>query len=166
MASFAVTQSCMWSSMTLGLSRSLSPTSIQIRIGFGRRVGDEVFGKLKGTVRRFGMVRPLLIYPCAGVGKNAMVKFRVIPRHDQGAGGAGAAAHGCAALGILRQQHVKAGLDLGKHFGLDEIGVASGHGVVFKTAFAALGVASAVRNRDGDHGRNAVLGNQVVQNGK
>ena len=49
---------------------------------------------------------------------------------------------------------------------LDELRVAAGHGVVFEAAFAALGVAAAVADGDGDHDRHFVLGDQIVERGE
>ena len=37
--------------------------------GLGGRVGDEVLGELPGAVWSFGVVRPLLVDPRAGVGE-------------------------------------------------------------------------------------------------
>ena len=54
-------------------------------------------------------------------------------------------------------------LDQRQHLGLDELGVQAGHRVVFQAALAALGVAAAVADRDGDHRRHALLGDQVVE---
>ena len=44
-----------------------------------------------------------------------------------------------------------------QHFVLDELGVLAGHGVVFEAALAALGVAAAVADGDGDHRRAALF---------
>ena len=87
----------------------------------------------------------------------------MIPRHDQGAGTAGAAAHGGAAVGVFGQLHVVLLLDERKHFFLDPLGVEAGHGVVFQAALAALGVAAAVAYGDGNHDGHAMLGDQVVE---
>ena len=54
MFSLATTQSCIPSRMALGLKRSRSPTSIQMRIGSVGLFGDEVFVKFPRAVRRTG----------------------------------------------------------------------------------------------------------------
>ena len=50
-----------------------------------------------------------------------------------------------------------------EHLGLDEVGVDAGHGVVLQPALAALGVAAAGVDHDGDHRRHALLVDQVVE---
>src|SRR5205807_2675851 len=47
-----------------------------------------------------------------------------------------------------------------------EFGVGAGHGVVFESALAALGVSAAVADGDGDHHRHAVLCDEVVERDK
>ena len=54
-------------------------------------------------------------------------------------------------------------LDLRQHFGLDELGELAGERVVFEPALAALRIAAAVLDHDGDHGGHALLGDQVVE---
>ena len=54
-------------------------------------------------------------------------------------------------------------LDEQEHVLLDELGVFAGHGVVFQTALAPLGVAAAVADADVNHHRHPVLGDQIVQ---
>jgi hypothetical protein len=58
------------------------------------------------------------------------------------------------------------GFDERQDFGLDELGIAAGHGVVFQAALAALRIAAAVADGDGDHDRDFVLGDQVVEHGE
>ncbi len=49
---------------------------------------------------------------------------------------------------------------------LDELGILAGHGVVFQAALAALGVAAAIADGDGNHHRHLVFGDQVVERGE
>jgi hypothetical protein len=53
--------------------------------GLGRAIGDEMLVKFPGAVRRLRIVGPLLVYKSSGLGENAVIQLRVIPRHDQGA---------------------------------------------------------------------------------
>ena len=119
--------------------------------------------KFPRAVRRLGVVRPLLVHVRARVGQHAVIQLRVIPRHDQRRRAARAAAHRRAALGILRQLHVVLLLDQRQHFRLDELRVAARHRVVLQAALAALRVAAAVADRDGDHHRHALLRDQIVE---
>ena len=57
-------------------------------------------------------------------------------------------------------------LDAGKDFVFDELGVVAGHGVVLEAALAALRVAAAVADGDGDHDGHFVLGDEVVERGE
>src|SRR5882762_4062258 len=100
--------------------------------------------KLPGTVRRLRIVRPLLVYECSGICKNAMIKLRVIPSHDQGARTSRAAAHGCTRVRILSEFDVSLALHQGQNFALHKLGINSGHCVVLKTAFTPLRVSAAV----------------------
>ena len=50
-----------------------------------------------------------------------------------------------------------------QHLFLDELRVPARHGVVFQAALAALGVAAAVADRDGNHHGHAVLGDEIVE---
>ena len=61
MFSFATTQSCMLSRIAFGLNKSRSPTSIQIRIGLGVILRDEMLVKFPCSVRCLRIVRPLLV---------------------------------------------------------------------------------------------------------
>ena len=54
-------------------------------------------------------------------------------------------------------------LDQRQDFLLDELRIFSGHGVVLQAALAALGIAAAIADGDGNHRRNFMLGNQVVE---
>src|SRR3954453_4958778 len=119
-----------------------------------------------GTVRRFGVRRPLLIDERAGVRENAMVEVRSIPGHRECARSARAAAHRGAGVWIAREFYVAARFDEREHFGFDEFGVAAGHGIVFEAALAALGIASTVGDRNGDHRGYAVLGDERVERGE
>ena len=92
-----------------------------------------------------------------------MIELRVIPGHDQRARTAGTAAHGCAAVGIVCELYVALLFDEGQDFVLDELGILAGHGVVFEAALAALRVAPAVADGDGDHHRQLVLGYQSIE---
>ena len=49
-------------------------------------------------------------------------------------------------------------------FCFDELGVSAGNGVVFQAALAALGVAAAGVNHNGDQGGQAAGGDHVVKN--
>jgi hypothetical protein len=122
-----------------------------------RAVGDEGFVEAPGAERGFGVPGPLLVDVGAGEGEDAVVEVGAVPGHDQGAGAAGAAAHGGAGVGVFGELDVALRLDEGEHFGFDELGVEAGHGVVFQAALAALGVAAAVADGDGDHGGDALL---------
>ena len=137
-----------------------------MRIGLAGSVRDEVFVKFPCAVRGLGVVGPLLVHVGARIGENAMVELGVIPGHDQGAGAAGTATHRGAAVGVFGELDVGLRLDERENLGLDELGVAAGHGVVFEAAFAALGVASAIADGDGDHDRHFVLGDQIIQGGE
>ncbi len=66
-------------------------------------------------------------------------------------------------LGSLVSLTLAFAFDEREDFGLDELGVAAGHGVVFEAAFAALGVAAAVADGDGDHDGHFVLGDETIQ---
>src|SRR5580704_1982255 len=57
-------------------------------------------------------------------------------------------------------------LDARQDFGLDELGVFAGHGVVFEAALAALGIAAAVADGDGDHHRDFMFSDQAIERGK
>ena len=92
-----------------------------------------------------------------------MIKLGVIPGHDERARAAGTAAHGGAAIGIVGEFDVGFFFDQRQHFVFDELGVLAGHGVVLETALAALGVAAAVADGDGDHDRQFVLGDHAVE---
>jgi len=61
---------------------------------------------------------------------------------------------------------VGSGFDDGQDLGLDEFGVAAGHGVVFEAALGALRVAAAVADGDGDLDRDFVCGDEVVEDGE
>ena len=61
------TQSCMSSRITFGLSRSRSPTSIQMRIGFAGLFGMSVRWIFPGAARRLRVPRPLLIHARARI---------------------------------------------------------------------------------------------------
>src|SRR5258707_700057 len=74
---------------------------------------------LPRPVRSLSVRRPLLVHVGARVSENAMIQLCVIPRHDQGARPAGAAAHRRPALGIFSQFHVVLLLHHGQHFFLD-----------------------------------------------
>ncbi len=78
----------------------------------------------------------------------------------------GATARGRASLGIVRELDVRFGFDEGKNFVLDEFGIAARHGVVFEAALAALRVAGAVGDGDGDHDGKLVLGDESVESGE
>ena len=134
--------------------------------GFDGRVRNEVFVELPGAVRSFGVPGPLLVDVSAGVSEDAVVEFGVIPGHDEGAGSAGGAAHGGAAVGVLGEFHVVLLFYEWEDFVFDELGVAAGHGVVFESAFAALGVAATVAHGDGDHHGDAVFGDQIIEGGE
>ena len=108
----------------------------------------------------------MLVDEGAGVGEDAVVELGVIPGHDEGAGGAGAAADGGAAVGIVGELDVGLGFDERQDFVLDELGVLAGHGVVLEAALAALGVAAAVADGDGDHGGKLVRGDECVERGE
>ena len=54
----------------------------------------------------------------------------------------------------------------GKDFGFDELGIVAGHGVVLEAALAALRVAAAVADGDGDHDGQFVLGDEAVERGE
>ena len=95
-----------------------------------------------------------------------MVKLGVIPGHDERARAAGAAAHGGAAIGIVGELDVGFAFDAGQHFILDELGILAGHGVVFEAALAALRVAAAVADGDGDHRGQFVFGDEAVECGE
>ena len=115
---------------------------------------------------RAGIGGPLLVDLGAGVGEDAVVELGVIPGHDERAGRAGAAAHGGAAVGIVGELDVGFGFDEREDFVFDELGVFAGHGVVFEAALAALRVAAAVGDGDGDHDGEFVLGDQAVEGGE
>src|SRR5712672_4808407 len=102
--------------------------------------------KLPGTVRRLRIVRPLLIYECSGIRKNAVIKLRVIPSHDQDARASRAAAHGCSAAGIICEFHMSLRFHSRQDFFLYEFGIGSGHRVVLKTSLTSLRVSAAVAN--------------------
>ena len=53
--------------------------------------------------------------------------------------------------------------DEGQHFFLHELGVQARHGVVLQAALAALCVAAAVADGDGNHHGYTVLGDEIVQ---
>ena len=89
-----------------------------------------------------------------------MIELRVIPGHDERDGSAGTSAGGGAAFGVAGELDMIARLDLREDFLLDKFRVAAGHGVVLEAALAALGVAGAVGDRDGDHDGYAMLGDE------
>ena len=91
-----------------------------------------------------------------------MVKIVVIPGHCQGCRSARAAAHCGPTIWIFGEFDVILLFDEGEDLGFDELDVAAGHGVVFEAALAALGVAAAVADGDGDHDGNAVLSDEVI----
>ena len=86
------------------------------------------------------------------------------PRHRQRTRCSRAAAHRRASFRVLRERHVIIAGDPRQHFGLDEGRVRAGHGVVFEAALATLRIAAAVVDEDGDHHREALLVNHVVEN--
>ncbi len=114
-------------------------------------------------VRGLGTVRPLLIYEGSRIGQHAVVKFRVIPGHDDGARTARTAAHGRPAFRILGQLHVAFCLDERQHFFLDKFRVQARHRVVLQSALIALSITAAITDRDGDHGRHPVLSDEIIQ---
>ena len=134
--------------------------------GLRRAVGDDVLVELPCAVRGLRIVRPLLVDPGAGVGEHSGVPLRVVPGHDESAGSAGAATHGGAAFWVVGQLDVGFGFYARQDFGFDELGVAAGHGVVFEATLAALGVAAAVADGDGDHGWEFMLGDEAVEGGE
>ena len=109
---------------------------------------------------------PLLIDVGSGVGEDAVVEIGMVPGHDERAGSAGAAAHGGAAVGIVRELDVGFGFDARQDFVFDELGVVAGHGVVFEAALAALGVTAAVADGDGNHHGKLVFGDEAVECGE
>jgi hypothetical protein len=70
------------------------------------------------------------------------------------------------ASGSWVELDVKARLNRREHLLFHELRVAAGHGVVFQAALAALRIASTVGNGDGDHGRHAMLGDEVIERGE
>ena len=84
-----------------------------------------VLVELPCTVWCFGVVGPLLVDPCAGVGEHAMVELGVIPSHNESAGCARASAGCRAAVGIVCELDVRFGFDEGKDFVLDPLGVSA-----------------------------------------
>ncbi len=134
--------------------------------GFGGSIGDEVLVELPCAVRGGRVGGPLLVDVGAGVGEDAVVELGVVPRHDEGAGASGAAAHGGPAVGVSGELDVVLLFDAGEDFVLDEVGVTAGHGVVFEAALAALRVAAAVADGDGDHDGETVLRDEVVEGGE
>ena len=70
-----------------------------------------MLGERRGTMRELRIGWPLLVHIGAGVGEHAPVPLRVKPGHGEGAGRAGADAHGRAALRIGRQPDGKLRLD-------------------------------------------------------
>jgi len=131
-----------------------------------RTLGDQVFMKFPCAVRGLGVIRPLLIDIGTRIGENAVVELRVMPGHDQSAGATGTAAHRRPALGIPGEFHVAFCLHERQHFSLDELRIPARHGVVFQAAFAALRVPPAIAERNGDHHRYTVLGDQIIQGGE
>jgi len=138
------------------------PEAQRLAAGFG----DESSVEAPGTLRSLRVPRPLLVDVGTGVSEDAVVEVGVIPGHDEGTGATGAAAHGGAGVGIVAELDVGLCFDKGKNLMFYELGVVGGHGVVFETAFAALRVASAVLDGDGDHGRQLVFGDEVVEDGE
>ena len=90
----------------------------------------------------------------------------MIPRHDQRRRTSGAATHGRPPFGILSELDVVCLLDERQHLCLHELRVSSRHRVVFQAALAALRVAAAVADGDGNHHRHAFLRDQIVEGGE
>ena len=114
-------------------------------------------------MRELRVGRPLLIDVGAGVGEDAVVELRVVPGHDERAGAAGASTHGGAGLGVVGELNVNVRLNRWEHLLFHKLRVTARHGVVFQATFAALRIASTIGNGDRDHGRYAMLGDEVVE---
>src|SRR3712207_395991 len=102
-----------------------------------------------GALRRFRVPRPLLVDVSSGVGKDAAVKIRAIPGHDESAGAAGTVAHCGSAIRVFRQLDVVLLLDKWQDLCLYKLRVLAGHRVVLEAALTALGVTTAVPDRYG-----------------
>jgi len=92
-----------------------------------------------------------------------VVEFGVEPGHGERGGAAGAAAHGGAAVGVGGEGDVRLLGGAGQHFGLDEVGVGAGDGVILEPALAALSVAAAGIDEDRQHRRQPLLVDHRVQ---
>src|SRR5258708_29936160 len=117
-------------------------------------------------MRSLSIPGPLLVNECSRVGKDSVVKLRVIPGHDESAGAARTVSHGRTGIGIFRELNVSASFYNRQDFFLDEFSVNTGHSVVLQTAFAALRISASVGDRDGDHRRNFALRDQSVESRK
>src|SRR5258708_34593590 len=117
-------------------------------------------------MRSLSIPGPLLVNECSRVGKDSVVKLRVITGHDESAGAGRTLSHGRTGIGIFRELNVSASFYNRQDFFLDEFSVNTGHSVVFQAAFATLRISASVGDRDGDHRRNFALRDQSVESRK
>ena len=131
--------------------------------GLGLALRNEGLVEIPRAARDLGIERPLLVDERAGEGEHAAEPLRVIPSHDQCGGTTGTRAHGGAAVRVGREFHPVILFDEREHLVLDVFGKEAGHSVIFPAAFVALGVTATIGDLDHDQGRDALLGDKVVE---